>query len=326
MNDRPAAQEELSRGGRLRRKLFHRNDGKPRRPRRPLPRLRGLPLQKLIPNAMTVLALCAGLTSVRYAMHERWEQAVVAILVAAVLDGLDGRVARLLNAQSRFGEELDSLADAVNFGVAPALLLYLWSLNQAEGLGWIAALALAVCCVLRLARFNAGLGASDKPPWAFNYFTGVPAPAGAALALLPIALSFELGGVVPGNASLVALWTVLVAGLMVSALPTFSFKRLRVPAHMVVPGLVGVGVLAAALVSQPWWTLAGLGVGYVVSIVLSVRRYNALAAAAAQMQVGETAAAPDASHAHDRAPVEGRCADGHDEGAASGDAAGKRQL
>lgn len=291
MNDHAAEGDGQGRGGRLRRRLFRRDKSGPRRPRRPLPRLRGLPLQKLIPNAMTVLALCAGLTSVRFAMQERWEHAVVAILVAALLDGLDGRVARLLNAQSRFGEELDSLADAVNFGVSPALLLYLWSLNQAEAVGWVAALALAVCCVLRLARFNAGLGASDKPPWAFNYFTGVPAPAGAALALLPIALSFEVGGVAPGHPYLVALWTVTVAGLMVSTLPTFSFKRLRVPAHLVAPGLVGVGVLAAGLAVQPWWTLTALGVGYVVSIALSVRRYNALAAAAAQMQ--ETAESGD---------------------------------
>lgn len=269
----------------LRPRIFRRGDGvRARRPRRPLPRLRGLPLQRLIPNAMTVLALCAGLTSIRFALQERWEQAVVAILVAAVLDGLDGRVARLLNAQSRFGEELDSLADAINFGVAPALLLYLWSLGQAGVLGWIAALALAVCCVLRLARFNAGLGAADKPPWAFNYFTGVPAPAGAGLALLPIAMGFELGGVVPGHPYLVALWSLAVAGLMISALPTFSFKRLRVPAHLVAPGLVGVGVTAAALVVQPWWTLTALGAAYVAAIALSVRQYRRLAAAAAQMQ------------------------------------------
>lgn len=243
---------------------------------------------------MTVLALCAGLTSIRFALQGRWEQAVVAILVAAVLDGLDGRVARLLNAQSRFGEELDSLADAINFGVAPALLLYLWSLGQAGVLGWIAALALAVCCVLRLARFNAGLGAADKPPWAFNYFTGVPAPAGAGLALLPIAMGFELGGVVPGHPYLVALWSLVVAGLMISALPTFSFKRLRVPAYLVAPGLVGVGVTAAALVVQPWWTLTALGVAYVAAIGLSVRQYRRLAAAAAQMQETQPEAAPNA--------------------------------
>lgn len=285
----------------LRPRIFRRSEMRARRPRRPLPRLRGLPLQRLIPNAMTVLALCAGLTSIRFALQERWEQAVVAILVAAVLDGLDGRVARLLNAQSRFGEELDSLADAINFGVAPALLLYLWSLGQAGVLGWIAALALAVCCVLRLARFNAGLGASDKPPWAFNYFTGVPAPAGAGLALLPIAMGFELGGVVPGHPYLVALWSLVVAGLMISALPTFSFKRLRVPAHLAVPGLVGVGATAAALVVQPWWTLTALGVAYVAAIVLSVRQYQRLAAAAAQMQ--ETQAAEAALNPGDQPPA-----------------------
>lgn len=280
-----------------RRPPIFRRGFRPRRPRRPLPRLRGLPLQRLIPNAMTVLALCAGLTSIRYAMHERWEHAVAAILVAAVLDGLDGRIARLLNAQSRFGEELDSLADAVNFGVAPALLLYLWSLDKAGGFGWIAAMALAVCCVLRLARFNAGLGASDKPPWAFNYFTGVPAPAGAGLALAPMALSFEVGASVPGHPYLVGVWSLAVAALMISALPTFSFKRLRIPAHLVAPGLMGVGMLAAALVSQPWWTLSFLAAGYVASVVLSVRQYGRLKLAAERLQEteAETAAIPPAA-------------------------------
>jgi CDP-diacylglycerol---serine O-phosphatidyltransferase len=287
-----SGREETAQEGGFRPPMFRRGGPRPRRPRRQMPRLRGLPLQRLIPNAMTVAAMCAGLTGVRYALLERWEQAVAAILVAAVLDGLDGRIARLLNAQSRFGEELDSLADAINFGVAPALVLYLWSLQGAGAFGWIAALALAVCCVLRLARFNAGLGADEKPAWAYNYFTGVPAPAGAGVALMPIALSFELGGVVPGHPILVALWTLMVAGLMISALPTFSFKRLRVPAHLVVPALVGVGVIVAALVSQPWWTLTFLGVGYVALIALSVRQYRKLAAAAAQLKEAEAPAAP----------------------------------
>ncbi|MBP2312599.1 CDP-diacylglycerol--serine O-phosphatidyltransferase [Azospirillum soli] len=254
-----------------------------RRVRRPHPRLKGLSINHLLPNVLTVLALCSGLTAIRFAMHERWEPAVIAIVIAAILDALDGRIARLLNGQSKFGAELDSLSDVISFGVAPAFIMYLWALNGAGSLGWIAAMAYAVCAALRLARFNSRLDV-EMPPWAFNYFTGVPAPAGAGLAVLPMVVGFEAGPEIAGHPAIVVPWTLLVGGLMVSTLPTFSFKGMRVPTHYVVPALVGVGLLAAALVSQPWWTLAFVGLAYLVTLPFSVAQFAKLQRAAQQMQ------------------------------------------
>ncbi len=271
-----------------------------RRARRPHPRLKGLSINHLLPNVLTVLALCSGLTAIRFAMHERWEQAVVCIVIAAIFDALDGRIARLLNGQSKFGAELDSLSDVISFGVAPAFMMYLWALNGAGSLGWIAAMAYAVCAALRLARFNSRLDV-DLPPWAFNYFTGVPAPAGAGLAILPMVIGFEAGPDIAGHPAVVVPWTLAMGGLMVSTLPTFSFKGMRVPTQYVVPGLVGVGLLAASLVSQPWWTLAFLGLAYLASLPFSVAQFRKLQHAAQLMKETEetpaeepAAAAPDA--------------------------------
>lgn len=262
--------------------------GRIRRPRRPHPRLKGLSINHLLPNVLTVLALCSGLTAIRFAMQERWEPAVIAVVIAAVLDALDGRIARLLNGQSKFGAELDSLSDAISFGVAPAFILYLWCLNGAGSFGWIAAMAYAVCCALRLARFNSRLGVVDLPPWAFNYFTGVPAPAGAGLALLPMTIGFEAGPSLIGHPVVVVPWTLGVGVLMVSTLPTFSFKGVRVPAHLVVPALAGVGLLAAMLVSQPWWTLSLVGLAYIATLPFSVRQFRKLQRAAEQMREAES--------------------------------------
>jgi CDP-diacylglycerol--serine O-phosphatidyltransferase len=260
-----------------------------RRPGRPHPRLKGLSINHLLPNVLTVLALCSGLTAIRFAMQERWEPAVIAIVIAAILDALDGRIARLLNGQSKFGAELDSLSDAISFGVAPAFMMYLWGLNGAGSLGWIAAMAYAVCCALRLARFNSRLGVVDLPPWAYNYFTGVPAPAGAGLVLLPMILGFEIGPQFPGHPAVIVPWTLLIGGLMVSILPTFSFKGARVPAHWVVPALAGVGLLAAMMVSQPWWTLSIVGIAYMVSLPFSIAQFRKLQRAAELMrtEIGE---------------------------------------
>ncbi|CAO3413766.1 CDP-alcohol phosphatidyltransferase family protein [Azospirillum endophyticum] len=257
---------------------------RPRRPARPHPRLKGLSINHLLPNVLTVLALCSGLTAIRFAMQERWEPAVIAIVIAAILDALDGRIARLLNGQSKFGAELDSLSDAISFGVAPAFMMYLWGLNGAGSLGWIAAMAYAVCCALRLARFNSRLGVVDLPPWAYNYFTGVPAPAGAGLVLLPMILGFETGPAYPGHPAVIVPWTLLIGGLMVSTLPTFSFKGARVPAHWVVPALAGVGLLAAMMVSQPWWTLSIVGIVYMVSLPFSIAQFRKLQRAAELMR------------------------------------------
>lgn len=255
-----------------------------RRPGRPHPRLKGLSINHLLPNVLTVLALCSGLTAIRFAMQGRWEPAVIAIVIAAILDALDGRIARLLNGQSKFGAELDSLSDAISFGVAPAFMMYLWGLNGAGSLGWIAAMAYAVCCALRLARFNSRLGVVDLPPWAYNYFTGVPAPAGAGLVLLPMILGFEIGPQYPGHPAVIVPWTLLIGGLMVSTLPTFSFKGARVPAHWVVPALAGVGLLAAMMVSQPWWTLSIVGIVYMVTLPFSIGQFRKLQRAAELMR------------------------------------------
>lgn len=255
-----------------------------RHPRRVHPRLKGLSINHLLPNVLTVLALCAGLTAIRFAIDGQWQPAVVAVVTAAILDALDGRIARLLNGQSKFGAELDSLSDVVSFGVAPAIMMYLWALGAAGSFGWIAALAYAVCMALRLARFNSRLGAPDLPPWAFNYFTGVPAPAGAGLVLLPMVAGFEVNPALVSHPALVVPWTLAIGLLLVSTLPTFSGKGMRVPTDYVVPALVGVGLLAAFLVAQPWWTLILLGIAYVALIPVSLRQFRKLQRAAADIQ------------------------------------------
>ncbi len=235
-----------------------------RRPRRR--RLRNLPINSLLPNMLTVLALCAGLTSMRFALQERWEMAVAAIVVAAILDGLDGRLARLLKGASKFGAELDSLSDFVCFGVAPAFVLHQWTLFELRGVGWILVLGFAVCCALRLARFNTALEDPDRPAWSANYFTGVAAPAGAGLALIPVMLSFLELGALPRSPYLNGAWMAAVAFLMVSQIPTYSFKKLRVRRDMIMPMLLLVALGAAALAMYPWITLSSVATAYLISI------------------------------------------------------------
>lgn len=236
-------------------------------------RPRGLPVNSLIPNVLTVLALCAGMTSIRFALQERYELAVIAIVVAAVLDGLDGRVARLLKGATKFGAEMDSLSDFVCFGVAPALLAFLWSTHELGGFGWMTSLAFATCCALRLARFNTALDDPDRPAWAGKFFTGVAAPAGAGFAMLPLAVSFQVGDVVRVP-ELMSIWLLIVALLMVSRIPTYSFKGLRVRREQVLPLLVVVGIVAAMLVTYPWFVLSTIGFAYLASIPFSVIRYR----------------------------------------------------
>ena len=251
-------------------------------------RLRRQSINRLIPNILTLLALCAGLTAMRFALEQHFQLAVTAIVVAAVLDGLDGRIARLIGATSKFGAELDSLSDFVCFGVAPAVMLYLWVMHGGGRFGWAVVLLYAVCTALRLARFNTALDDTARPAWSFNYFTGVPAPAGAGLAILPMIASFEIGREWFEHPWLIGLWTIVVSGLMVSRLPTFAFKRLRVPHWMVLPILLAVGVIAAGLAAEPWLTLLVMGCVYVVSIPLayyvtgSARRATADAPSAAE--------------------------------------------
>lgn len=226
-------------------------------------------VSSLIPNVLTIAALCAGLTAVRFAFLGRWEHAVAAIIIAGVLDGLDGRMARLLNATSKFGAELDSLSDFVSFGAAPALIIYRWSADDAGGIGWAAALFYAVCCALRLARFNTMLGDPNPPPWAKNYFTGVPAPAGAGLAMLPIMLVFEFGGGFFDRPAFCVVWLVGVGALMISRIPTFSLKQMHIPRGMTLPALIGAAMLIGALASAPWATFVAIGALYLLSIPLS---------------------------------------------------------
>jgi CDP-diacylglycerol--serine O-phosphatidyltransferase len=214
-------------------------------------RFRAVPLRILVPNVITLLALCAGLTAIRLAIEGKLEWALGAIVFAAVLDGIDGRVARMIKGQSRFGAELDSLADFVNFGVAPGLILYFWGLSELGSVGWIAALVFAICAGLRLARFNVMAEDPNRPAWAGNFFVGVPAPAGAITVLLPVYASL-LGA--PKFAIATFVYTLAIAFLMVSRLPVFSGKKLgtRVPPEMVLPVFVVVVLFVALLVSYPW--------------------------------------------------------------------------
>jgi CDP-diacylglycerol--serine O-phosphatidyltransferase len=229
---------------------------------------------RLLPNVLTTLALCAGMNAIRFAIQHRWEAAVIAILVASILDVLDGRTARFLNAQSKFGAELDSLSDVVCFGVTPAILLYLWGLHAAGNFGWLAALSFSICAALRLARFNSTLGENNPRLRAGMFFTGVPTPAGAGLALLPMIIDFELELGVADHPIIVGMWTMATALLMVSRLPTFSLNGLRVRQRM--PVLAIIGIAAGAVVNVPWATLTCVGVAYLISLPLTVLRYNRL--------------------------------------------------
>ena len=240
----------------------------------PRRRLSALPFNRLIPNIMTVFALCAGLTAILYGIQSKWQFAVAAIMIAALLDALDGRIARLLGGTSRFGAELDSLSDFVCFGVAPAILLFLWTLQHAKGPGWVIALVFSVCAALRLARFNTRLGDSDMPVWAGNYFTGVPAPAGGGLVLLPMMLSFEFDLDFLSHPLVNGPVAIVVAYMMISRIPTFSFKKVIVPQRLIVPLLLMVGLLAALLATATWLTISSLLILYICLIPVSVRAYR----------------------------------------------------
>jgi CDP-diacylglycerol---serine O-phosphatidyltransferase len=223
------------------------------------------------------------MTAIRYALADNFQASVVAILVAAVFDGLDGRIARLLKSTSPFGAQLDSLSDFVCFGIAPAIMLYLWTMSHLASFGWAISLFYAICCGLRLARFNTQLDA-DLPPYAYNFFTGVPAPAGAGLAIIPMLLNFEFGWSGFRSAWFGAVVLAVVAALMVSRVPTFSMKRFHVPREWVLAMLLIIGGLAALATTEPWATLLLIGVIYIGSIPLSVRAYSKLRRAADEMR------------------------------------------
>jgi CDP-diacylglycerol--serine O-phosphatidyltransferase len=233
-------------------------------------RIQELSVNRLVPNVLTLLALCAGMTAIRFALNGNFQAAVFAIIVAAILDGLDGRVARLLKVTSRFGAELDSLSDFVSFGVAPATVLYLWTMSALHSVGWAIVLFYAVCCALRLARFNTQLTAEPTPHVA-GFFTGVPAPAGAGLVLMPMFASFEWGEWIVRSPYFNALWIAGIAALMISRIPTFSLKKFNIPHRFVVPTLLGIGLLAAFATTAPWPTLTLIGLLYLGSIPLTMR-------------------------------------------------------
>src|SRR6266567_3004033 len=228
----------------------------PERHQRRMRRLRQIPVRVLVPNVITLLALCAGLTGIRLAVEERYELALGAIVFAAALDAIDGRVARMIKGTSRFGAELDSLADFVNFGVAPGLILYFWGLKPLGNIGWIAAMVFAICAALRLARFNVQIEDPNRPPWAGNFFTGIPAPAGAIAVPLPAALTL--------------IYTFAIAGLMISRLPVLSGKKYgaRVPRELVMPVILVAVCLIALLVSYPWYLLTAGTIVYLALLPL----------------------------------------------------------
>ncbi|MBB2189899.1 phosphatidylcholine/phosphatidylserine synthase [Gluconacetobacter azotocaptans] len=250
----------------------------------------------MIPNIMTMLGLCAGLTGMRFALENRFGDAAVALLIAACIDGLDGRIARLLRGTSRFGAEFDSLSDFLCFGVAPGFVLYLWALRDAGRYGYLPCIMFTVCMALRLARFNASLDDTDKPKYASNFFTGVPAPAGAGLAMFPLFLGLEarkLGweGIyaLTRLPLLPALTLSGTAFLLVSTLPVWSFKNFKVPAAYVLPLMLGTGAYAAVLVADPWGALAAAGVIYIALLPLSRRSFRRLKAEAQNLQAEDDA-------------------------------------
>jgi CDP-diacylglycerol--serine O-phosphatidyltransferase len=252
----------------------------------------GLSLRALLPNAITSAALCSGLTGVRFAIDGEWSYAILAVILAAVLDGIDGRIARLLNAQSRFGAELDSLADSISFGVAPALILYLWSLNDLDRFGWFAALAFAICCALRLARFNARIDTDEQPHKSAGFLTGVPAPVGAGLAFAPFYLWQETQLEVFRDPILMSCWMAGIAALMISNMATLSWGAIRPRRGIRLWFIVAVTMAFAALLLEPWWTLSVISVGYLALMPYALIKYGRIKRRRAQADAVSHASDP----------------------------------
>ena len=233
-----------------------------------------LHINKMIPNFLTILAISAGMSAIRFGLEGRWEHAALAILAAAILDALDGRIARILNGASKFGAELDSLSDFISFGVAPAMMLYLWAMQDFGRFGWMLTLLFSVSMALRLARFNTMLEDENLPAWTSNFFAGVPAPAAAGLVLMPLILSFLVGDEFFRSPTVVSFYLIGVSGLVVSSIPTFSFKKIKVPSKQVLPFMIVTTAFVAALVSAPWMTLSGALIVYLGTIPFSIKTYR----------------------------------------------------
>ena len=247
----------------------------PTRPRRQRS-LKGLSFNRILPNILTLLALCAGMTAIKFGFQDRWEAATFAIAAAAVLDALDGRVARLLKGSSKFGAELDSLSDVISFGVAPAIMMYLWALQDAGRFAWILALLFSACCAMRLARFNTLLDDPDAPAWKANFFTGVPAPAGAGLVLLPMVISFQIGDHIVRSVEVASVTMIIVSTLLVSRVPTLSFKRLKVSRDWFMPTMILVVLFVAGVFTVPWFALTAMLVLYLLSFPFSLQKHAKL--------------------------------------------------
>lgn len=235
-------------------------------------KLKSLPFRKIAPNIVTLLALCAGVTSIRYSIQADWAKAVICIFVAAFFDLVDGRVARMLKGSTKFGAELDSLSDCVSFGVAPAILLYQWTMFDLPKFGWFFCLLLAIGMAMRLARFNTMLEDEPQPVYWQHFFVGVPAPAAAALVMMPIMISFDfpkLGWLLRSDA-FCAVWAVIVTFLMVSRIPTVSTKKLKVPTYMMMPLMLIVALFASFIITQPWITLGTMTFLYALSIPVGI--------------------------------------------------------
>jgi CDP-diacylglycerol--serine O-phosphatidyltransferase len=239
-------------------------------------KFRGLSINRMIPNMLTLLALSAGLTAIRFALDEKWEFAVLAIVVAGILDALDGRIARLLKGSSKFGAELDSLSDFVCFGVSPGLILYLWTMQEAGKFGWVLVMLFSICCGLRLARFNVMLEDPDAPIWKNRFFTGVPAPMGGALVLLPMVFSFQLGDTYFRQPWVSGVLLLVLASMMVSTTPTYSFKNLKVSRQWVLPTMLITVGITVSLINAPWISLSLMGCAYIATIPLSYRAHRML--------------------------------------------------
>ncbi len=279
MDDYPAA-GRVGPPSRRRRRL-----GGLRRRRQRRPRFKGQSFNRLVPNLLTMIGLCAGLLSMRFAIDDHFADAAIALVIAGAIDGMDGRIARMLRATSRFGAEFDSLSDFLCFGVAPPFILYLWAMNGAGRLAFLPSLLFSVCMALRLARFNAGLTVGNPPAYAYNFFAGVPAPAGAGLVLFPLFVGLEARSLdfpslyeVAHSPVVVAVAELGCAALSVSTLPVWSFKNFRVPAEFVLPLLLGTGLFAAVLVAEPWGALATAGLLYLLMLPFSRRSFARLRA------------------------------------------------
>lgn len=239
-------------------------------------KFRLLPIRSLFPNMITIMALCAGLSSIKYALDQKWEMTIIFIIIAGFLDGMDGRVARMLGATSNFGAQLDSISDFLSFGIAPSIVLYLWNLHNIDirGLGWAFSLFYCICCAIRLARFNSNLEEDNKPSWANKFFVGVPSPSGAVLALTPMMIDLRFNIKILFPPIYLGMYLSIVGLLMVSRIPTFSLKKVAIPQEYASIALLLATLLFAGIIMEPWIVFPAISVGYILLLPVSYISYN----------------------------------------------------